>query len=40
MEDSLAFGRKDGQTWIRSANELKTGTTSIMPLHHPYDETV
>ena len=35
MEDSLTFGKKDGQTRMRSENDLKTGTTRGMPLHRP-----
>ena len=35
MEESLTFGKKDGQTQIRSENDLKTETTRGLPLHHP-----
>ena len=40
MEDFLNFGKKDGMTRIHSENELNTGMTRGMPLHHPYDEMV
>ena len=35
MGDSLTFGKKDGQTRIRSEIDLNTGTTRAMPLHYP-----
>ena len=40
VEDSLTFVKKDGQTQIRSENDLNTGTTNGMLLHHPSYETV
>ena len=35
MKDCRTFDMKDGQTQIRSENNIKTGTTRGMPLHHP-----
>ena len=40
MEDSLTFGKKYGQTGMRSENDLNKGTTRKMTLHHLYDDTV
>ena len=34
VEESIPFGNKDSQTWIRPENELNTGTTRGMQLHH------
>ena len=34
VEDYFTFGSKDGEMQIRSDNNLKTGMTRVMPLHH------
>ena len=34
VEDSLTFGKKDGQTWMRYEKNLNRGTIRGIPLHH------